>query len=132
MKRATVLLAVLLVLSTAILPHPAAAGGWRGGHHGHGGAVWWPAALVGGLALGAVALATAPLWAFAPPPPAPDPIVAAPVVYAAPPPAPVPAVSREVVYPHGRYVLYGDGVRQPWQWVWVPAAPPASSAPPPR
>jgi NhaA family Na+:H+ antiporter len=38
-----------------------------------------------------------------------------------------PAVQREVVYPHGRYVLYGDGMRQPWQWVWIPAA----SAPPP-
>jgi hypothetical protein len=27
------------------------------------------------------------------------------------------------VYPHGKYVLYGDGVTQAWQWVWVPAAP---------
>jgi len=26
--------------------------------------------------------------------------------------------------------IYGDGVVQPWQWVWVPAAPPAP--PPPR
>jgi len=43
--------------------------------------------------------------------------------------APVQAapVQREVVYPNGKYVLYGDGVNQPWQWVWVPAAP----APPP-
>jgi hypothetical protein len=40
-------------------------------------------------------------------------------------------VQREVVYPHGRYVLYGDGVRQPWQWVWVPAAP-APPPPPPQ
>jgi len=29
-------------------------------------------------------------------------------------------VQREVVYPNGKYVLYGDGVTQPWQWVWVP------------
>jgi hypothetical protein len=34
-----------------------------------------------------------------------------------------PAIQREVVYPHGKYVLYGDGVNQPWQWAWVPAAP---------
>jgi len=33
-------------------------------------------------------------------------------------------VEREVVYPHGKYVLYGDGVNQPWQWVWVPATVP--------
>jgi hypothetical protein len=33
-------------------------------------------------------------------------------------------VQREVVYPNGKYVLYGDGVNQPWQWVWVPNAPP--------
>jgi len=41
-----------------------------------------------------------------------------------------PAVQREVVYPHGKYVLYGDGVNQPWHWAWVPAAP-ASPSPPP-
>ncbi len=34
--------------------------------------------------------------------------------------APPPAVEREVVYPHGRYVLYGDGVSTPYRWVWVP------------
>ena len=39
-----------------------------------------------------------------------------------------PNVQREVVYPNGKYVLYGDGVTQPWQWVWVPNAPP----PPPQ
>jgi hypothetical protein len=43
--------------------------------------------------------------------------------YVTAPPAP-PAVQREVVYPHGKYVLYGDGVSQPWQWVWVSATPP--------
>ena len=41
-----------------------------------------------------------------------------------------PAVQREVVYPNGKYVLYGDGVNQPWQWAWVPAAP-ASPSPAP-
>lgn len=39
------------------------------------------------------------------------------------------AVSREVVYAHGRYVLFGDGVSQPFQWIWVPNPPPAGSAP---
>ena len=42
-----------------------------------------------------------------------------------------PAVRGEVVYDNGRYLLFGDGVRQPWQWVWVPANAP-SPPPPPR
>ena len=33
------------------------------------------------------------------------------------------AVQREVVYPHGKYLLFGDGVTAAWQWVWVPAVP---------
>jgi hypothetical protein len=45
-------------------------------------------------------------------------------------PAQVPSVRREVVYAHGRYVLYGDGVYQPWQWVWVPSASPLPAPPP--
>src|SRR5215470_3940059 len=40
------------------------------------------------------------------------------------------AVQREVVFPNGKYVLYGDGVNQPWQWVWVPSAPPPPPQPP--
>jgi hypothetical protein len=32
-----------------------------------------------------------------------------------------PLVQREVAYPNGKYVLYGDGVTQPWEWVWVAA-----------
>ncbi|HEV8472006.1 MAG TPA: hypothetical protein VGR82_04445 [Methylomirabilota bacterium] len=52
---------------------------------------------------------------------------AAPPTYAGPPPPP--KVQREVVYPHGRYQLYGDGVRMPYQWVWV-ANPPPPPAPP--
>jgi hypothetical protein len=48
----------------------------------------------------------------------------------APPP---PLVQRDVCYEHGCYHLNGDGVNQPWQWVWVPAAPPVQPAPaPPR
>src|SRR5438477_5030587 len=70
MKRALALVAIFLVLSIALLPGPAwAGGGWHHGHRGgHGG---WrsPGALIGGLALGAGAIATAPLWAVTPPPP---------------------------------------------------------------
>jgi hypothetical protein len=33
-------------------------------------------------------------------------------------------IQREVIYPTGRYVLHGDGVNYPYQWVWIPAAPP--------
>jgi hypothetical protein len=151
MKRALAVLVALLILSTVLLPGPAtAAGSWHGHRGGHHGGWWWPGAVIGGLALGAVAIATAPFWAFTPPavvaePPvvyAPPAYAPAPVYYAAPaapapPPAPryaaappSPAVQREVVFPNGRYVLYGDGVAQPWQWVWVPA--PAAAAPPAR
>ena len=128
MKKAIVLLAVLVLLLGTAVPSDA----WRGHGHWRGGCCWgwwWPGAIIGGLALGAVAAATAPL-VYAPPPvyAAPPPVVyqpPAPAVYQQPPPAPL--VQREVVYPHGRYVLYGDGVSQPWQWVWVANAP----APPP-
>lgn len=68
---------------------------------------------------------------------APAPVYYAPTYYAQPPvsyaaPA-APAIQREVVYAHGRHVLYGDGVRTPYQWVWVPSRPaePASRAVPP-
>src|SRR5262245_15275109 len=37
---------------------------------------------------------------------------------------------REVVYPHGKYVLSGDGVNEPWHWTWVPAALSPSAGPP--
>jgi hypothetical protein len=130
MKKAIVLLAVLALILGSAVPSDA----WRGHGHWRGGCCWggwwWPGAVIGGLALGAAVAATYPLYA-------PPPVYAAPpVVYQAPPPvmyqqapapAPPPLVQREVVYPHGRYVLYGDGVSQPWQWVWVPAraqAPP--------
>ncbi len=78
---------------------------------------------MGGLALGAIAAGAYSNYAYAPPP----------VVYQQAPvyaPSPTPAVQREVVYANGRYILYGDGVAQPWQWVWVPA-PPAGPPPPP-
>ena len=125
MKKAIVLLAVLALLFATVAPSEA----WRGhrGHwHGGGWGWWWPGAIIGGLALGAVAAATAPLI-YAPPPvyAAPPPVVyqpPPPVIYQQAPPPPAPLVQREVVYPHGKYVLYGDGVTQPWQWVWVPAS----------
>jgi hypothetical protein len=104
----------------------------------------------GGAALGLAAFAAFtsllafPYWAWggypAPVYPYPAPAYyAAPVTYAAPAvtyaaPPPPPAVQREVVYPHGRHVLYGDGVTTAYQWVWVPNAPlpPPVPAPPPR
>jgi len=76
----------------------------------------------------AVAAAYPPYYAY----PAPVYAPAPPAYYSAPPPpvsyAPAaPAIQREVVYPHGRHVLYGDGVRTPYQWAWIPNPP----APPP-
>jgi hypothetical protein len=159
MRRVVVILAILLLLSATVLPRSASAGGW---HHAHHGGVWWlPGAIIGGLVLGAVTLATAPLWALTPPPAPPQPVVVpapaqvvrlqaqpytAPLLPVPPPDsapparayqpatyasAAAPAVKREVVYEHGRYVLYGDGVREPWQWVWIPAAAPPPPPPPP-
>ncbi len=137
MKKAIVLLAVFLVLFGTMLPSPAwAQWRWHGGHSGGHGGWWWPGALIGGLALGAAAIVTAPFLALsAAPAYAPPVAYAPPPTYASPPPptyqqAPIyappraAAVQREVVYPNGRYVLYGDGVHQPWQWVWVPSASP--------
>jgi hypothetical protein len=99
------------------------------------------AAVDAALALGAFAvfnqLFLAPFWArpvYAAPPPvyaAPAPVYApaAPATYYAAPPRP-PAIKREVVYPHGRHILYGDGITVAYQWVWVPN-PPAGAPPPP-
>ena len=141
MNRAIAVLAVLLVLGGTMLANPTwAEARWHGGYHGGYGGWWWSGTVIGGLVLGAVAVVTAPFVALsAPRAYSPPPAYAPPVAYVPPPtyqPAPIYAppqaiaVQREVVYPNGRYVLYGDGVRQPWQWVWVPAAPPPP--PPPR
>jgi hypothetical protein len=156
LRRALVLFLIFLVLFGTMLPNPAwAEGRWRGGHGGgHHGGWWLPGAILGGLALGAVAVVTAPFVALStvvagppvayPPPPVaygPPVVYTPPPVYAAPSPvyqqAPsyatqVTAVQREVAYPNGKYVLYGDGVREPWQWVWVPSASPPPPPPPPR
>src|SRR5438094_4614721 len=137
MKRALALLAIFLVIAAAILPGPVwAAGGWHHGHHGGHGGWWWPAALIGGIALGAVTIATAPLWALAPPPPAayPPVVVEAPSAayvqpvystspgsyqqapgYARPEPPPF---QRAVVYADGRDMPLGGGVLGAAPWVW--------------
>lgn len=131
-------LAVLLTIT--LVPTDASAGGrfHRGG--GHIG-FWGPGLFLGGLALGAAVSAPyyrhgypyyygygyGPDYYYAPPPA---------VVYQQAPPAyavvpAAPPVQREVVYAHGKYVLYGDGVSQAWQWVWVPNAPASPPPPPP-
>jgi hypothetical protein len=105
--------------------------------HAHG-------AVSAALALGAFAtfaVLTAPLWAIAAQPvyvyptPAYAAAPAEPVLsYSAPPAPATPAIQREVIYPHGRHVLYGDGVTTAYRWVWVPnppAPPPPALAPPP-
>ncbi len=141
MKRNVIAIVVLVGLLVSVIA-PSAAGA-----HGRGG----PGFVIGGVAAGVFAALTFPLWAFsatvpyaAPPVYTPPPVYAPPAVYAPaapvvyrPAPAyagppPPPQVRREVVYPDGRYLLYGDGVRQPWQWVWIatPSAPPPP--PPPR
>jgi hypothetical protein len=92
------------------------------------------------LALGAFAVFSqlfwSPLWArpwYEPAYVTPGPIIysspaySAPAQYYAPPAAP--AIQREVVYAQGRYLLFGDGVRTAYQWVWVPNPPPPGSAP---
>ena len=115
MKRCpVVLLALLILVSGALMPRHALA-------HGFG---WWgPGVFLGGLALGA-ALAypyyAPPYYAYPYPYGYAEP---GPFVYApAPSPTP-PQVQRDVCHPTGCYHLYGDGVSQPWQWVWIPAPP---------
>ncbi len=60
----------------------------------------------------------------------PSTVYTAPAVsyHSAPAPQPV-AVQREVVYPTGKYVLYGDGMTQPWQWIWIASPAPAALPP---
>ena len=140
-SRVITILAVLMVLLGSAVPGDAAPRGGhshRGFHHG-GRCCWWgPGLLLGGLALGVGAALTYPLYAYSYPVYAAPPVAAVPpVTYQAPvvqqqaPAYQPPSVQREVVYPNGRYVLYGDGVTQPWQWVWQAAAPPPPPAPPP-
>lgn len=56
-------------------------------------------------------------------------------VYAPPPQVVVvrsaPTYPTVVQYPNGRYVLYGDGIYTPYQWVWIPNPPLFPPVPPP-
>jgi hypothetical protein len=99
-------------------------GRWHGHGHWHGG--WWG----GGVFIGSLG------WPYG----YPYPYVGYPyrypyTVYSAEIAAPSVSyyerqpIQREVVYPNGKYVLYGDGVTQAWQWVWIPATHPSSSEP---
>ena len=128
-KGIVVLLAVLMLFSAIAVPSDAWA--WRGHHGCCWGGWWWPGAFVGGLALGA-ALTYPYSYAYAPAPviyQQPAAYVQQPPTYAAPS---GPAVQREVVFPNGKYVLYGDGMSQLWQWVWVDAVPAVPPPPPQR
>jgi hypothetical protein len=138
--RLLAVVASLLLIAGSAVPSTAAMGGhvghFQGGHfhHGHfhhGGCCF--GAFFGGVVVGA-ALAF-PWYPYPYPYYYPYPAysvataVAPPVVSYQQPaasyrPAPVAqqqAVQREVVHPTGKYVLYGDGVTQPWQWYWFPA-----------
>ena len=112
-------------------------GKWQGGSNWHSGRNWhghgccWGGTRVfvgigGGLAFGPW------WWGY----PYPYPYYAYPYPYSAYPapattsvapspsyaaPAQQTMVQREVVFPNGKYVLYGDGVNEAWQWVWVPS-----------
>jgi hypothetical protein len=131
MKKGIVILLAVLVLFSAVAV-PSDAWAWRG----HGccwGGWWWPGAFFGGLALGAAL--SYPYPYYYPYPQAPV-IYEQPAAYVQQPPThaapPTPAVQREVVFATGKYVLYGDGMSQPWRWVWVDAVPPVPAPPPQR
>jgi hypothetical protein len=92
-----------------------------------------------------------PDYSYTPPPPiyTPPPVIYtppaayyppapsyAPASYApAPPPPPAPAAPPEprvVEFDSGRYEMRGDGIRDPYVWVWVPKAPSTPPGVPPR
>ena len=142
MKKLVALVALAAVLLGVALPPAAAHGGHGHGHgHGHGALALAAFAAFNVLFLPfTLAAALVPPVVYAPPAPvysspapvysSPAPVVdTRPTYAAAAAPAPAPAVSRQVVYPHGRYVLFGDGVNRAYQWIWVPNAPPPGSAP---
>ena len=126
--------------------------GGRGGHHDgrhphqHGRHHRRHAPIVvPGLLVGAAIAYAAPPPVYAPPAYAPPAVfVPTPIDPAASPPASAPSPSepaasqpppepRVVQFESGRYELRGDGVREPYVWVWIPkppAAPPGE--PPPR
>jgi hypothetical protein len=109
-----VLLGVLILLTGTVVPSDA----W-----GHGVGWWAPGLFFGGLALG-TALAY-PYYTYPYPYPPYAYSYSAPLYVQAP--VQPPLVQRDACYAEGCYHLYGDGVTQPWQWVWTPAAPPPPS-----
>ena len=78
-----------------------------------------------------VTYAPPPVYYSAPPPmygPSPAYYSPPPAAYAPPPaapPPPAPSEPRVVEFDSGRYELRGDGIREPYTWVWVPKAPTA-------
>jgi len=144
MKKIVALVALAVVLLGVALPPADAHHGGHGHGHGHGALALAAFAAFNVLFLPfTLAAALVPPVVYAPPAPvysSPAPVYSSPApaysssapvantraAYAA---APAPAVSRQVVYPHGRYVLFGDGVSRAYQWIWVPNAPPPGSAP---
>jgi hypothetical protein len=75
-----------------------------------------------------------PILYYAPPPvypvPAQSVVVAPPAQTVVVAPSPPPPLQTVVHYPHGRYELRGDGIREPYTWVWIPNPPPPP--PPPQ
>ncbi|MBI3825933.1 MAG: hypothetical protein HY294_08055 [Candidatus Rokubacteria bacterium] len=121
MKRIAALVLVVILVGPSAAPAPADA---------HGGAA--AAVALGAFALWSTLVIGAAVTSSGYPVVYPAPVYAIPASTYAAAPAPV-AVRREVVYPHGRYVLYGDGVTTAYQWVWLPTPtppPPPPGAPP--
>jgi hypothetical protein len=135
----------IVLLAVALLPEPAAADHLRGHVHGHARDF---GRRPGAFRRGPVFVTPPTVFLspdYAPPPVvyAPPPVIyyappayayARPPAYAAPPtpaPPPPPAAPPEprvVEFDNGRYEMRGDGIREPYVWVWVPKAP---TAPPP-
>ena len=76
-----------------------------------------------------------PMMIYAPSAPSYPPPSYAPTSYAPAPPPPPPAAPPEprvVEFDSGRYEMRGDGIREPYVWVWVPRAPNAPPGMPPK
>ena len=129
MKKLTAVVALGAIL-LALLPVPAHAHGAAGAALALGAFAVFSVLFLPFALLNAAVAAPAPVVYTTP---APVYATPSPVYYApqySTPPAPVPSpINREVVYPHGRYLLYGDGVTAAYRWVWVPNPPPPGSAP---
>lgn len=131
----TALMVTLASLATAEAGGGHRGGGHGGGHGGHHGGHFRGGHHHHGCCFGRFSTfgvfpfyypAPVYTYTYVAPPVYTAPAYAPPAVYSAPAPDYTPQVQtyanvqREVVYPNGKYVLYGDGVTQPWQWVWVP------------